>query len=84
MKKVDIITEVFAVWDSMELLECGCPTDEYHPEAAKVAEYIDNDNPDVDSLSRYIRQIFISYFGECFDLEVCEMVADCILKNLED
>jgi hypothetical protein len=83
MNKVDIVTEIFAIWDPMELIECGSPVDEYHPEAAKVTEYIDNDNPNVDNLARYIRQVFVSYFEECFELDVCKMVAICILKNLE-
>ena len=84
MNKMDIVNEVFAVWDPMELLEYGSPANEYYPEAAKVTEYIDNKNPNVDNLAKYIRQVFISYFEECFDLDICENVAYCILKNLRD
>jgi hypothetical protein len=84
MNKVDIVTEIFAIWDPMELIECGSPVDEYHPEAAKVTEYIDNDNPNVDDLAQYIQQIFATYFGGCFDLETCNLVASCILKNIEE
>ena len=83
-KTLEIVNLVLATADLMDLIEITGNENEYHPESAKIAEYIDNDNPDVDSLAKYIRQVFVSYFGECFDLEVCEMVADCILKNLED
>lgn len=81
---VDMITKIFAVWDPMELIEMGASENEYHPEASKVSEYIDNDNPNVDSLARYIRQTFITYFEMVLELDVCEMVASCILKNLEE
>ena len=80
---IEICNLVLAEADLMCLVGLHDDENEYYPEAVKVAEYIDNDNPNVDDLSRYIQQVFISYFGECFELDVCKLIADCILKNLE-
>jgi hypothetical protein len=82
-KKVEIINEVLYQADLMGLCEFDCNTDEYLPEAQQFAEFIDNDNPNQEDLSMYIQQVFVRYFETVVDFEDCEMVAECILKNLE-
>lgn len=79
----EICNLVLASADLMDLIEITDNEEEYMIEANIVAEYIDNENPNVDNLARYIQQVFISYFEECLDLEICNLVASCILKNLE-
>ena len=82
-KKVEIINEVLYQADLMGLCEFDCNTDENLPEAQQLAEFIDNDNPNQEDLSMYIQQVFVRYFETVVDFEDCEMVAECILKNLE-
>lgn len=82
-KKVEIINEVLYQADLMGLCEFDCNTDEYLPEAQQLAEFIDNDNPNQEDLSMYIQQVFVRYFETVVDFEDCEMIAECILKNLE-
>lgn len=82
-KKVEIINEVLYQADLMGLCEFDCDANEYMMEAQQLAEFIDNDNPNQEDLSMYIQQVFVRYFETVVDFEDCEMVAECILKNLE-
>ena len=83
-KTFEICNLVLATADLMDLIEITGNENEYTIEASLVAKYIKDYNPNIDELTRYIRRVFVTYFEECFELETCEMVADCILKNLEE
>ena len=86
MKKntIEIVNKVLVVADLMDLIEITGNTEEYLFEAEKIAEYLEKHEPSVERLAKYIRQAFVEYFDECFDMERMELIADCILKNLEE
>ena len=79
---LEIVNTILATVDLMELVELTGNVNEYSFEAKKIAEYLEKYEPSAKRLARYIRQTFVEYFGEMFDMETCMMVADCILKNL--
>jgi hypothetical protein len=81
-KILNIVNQILIVADLMDLMEY-CDNNEYEKEAKVIAQYIYDNKPNVDSLARYTRQIFVEYFNEVFDMECMELIADCILKNLE-
>jgi hypothetical protein len=85
MKKntLEIVNKVLVVADLMELIEITGNVEEYMVETKHIAEYLEKYEPSVKRLARYIREIFVEYFDECFDMEKCSLVADCILRNLE-
>ena len=79
---LEIVNKVLVVADLMELIEITGNIEEYSFEAKKIAEYLEKHEPSVKRLAKYIRQTFVEYFDECFDMERMELIADCILKNL--
>ena len=85
--KVEIVEMVLNQADLMGLMEDmfeDYNEHEYLPEAQQIAEYIDLENPNMLELARYIRQIFVIYFETVVEMDICELISDCILKNLED
>jgi hypothetical protein len=85
MKKTfEIVNLVLASADLIDLIEITQNEDEYEKEAKIIAQYIDDNRPDVNALARYIRQVFVEYFNQVFDMECMELIANCILKNLEE
>ena len=82
-KKVEIINKVLYQADLIGLTEFDCDTNEYLPEAQQLAEFIDNENPNQEDLSIYIQRLFAIHFEEVVNNEDCDIVAECILENLE-
>lgn len=82
-KTFEICNLVLATADLMDLIEITNNENEYTIEASLVAKYINDYNPNIDELARYIRRVFATYFEVVFDMECMELIADCIIKNLE-
>ena len=79
----EIVNKVLVVADLMELVELTGNVEEYMAETKAIVNYLNyNTNTNVDKLAEFIHKLFVEYFDECFDMETCTMVADCILKNL--
>lgn len=83
-RTVKIVNTIFATADLMDLIEITGNENEYDLEANIVAEFIYDNNPNVDELTIYIQKVFSEYFNEIFDIETMKLIADCILKNLGD
>ena len=82
---IEIVNTILAIWDPMDLIEITQNTEEYRTEATEIAKYINNKNPNVDDLAQNIQEIFAEYFNdEIIDIETTKIIADCILKNLEE
>ena len=79
---LEIVNTILATADLMDLIEITGNTDEYMSEAKHIAEYLEKHEPSVNRLAKYIRQTFIEYFDEMFDIQSMELIANCILKNL--
>lgn len=85
MKKiVKIVNEVLNQADFMGLMYEDVNEFEYLLEAQKISEFIDIEKPNTSELANLIQKIFIMYFETIVDFEECEVVADCILMNLEE
>ena len=82
-KKVEIINEVLYQAELMGLCEFDCNENEYLSEAQDIAEFMDNENPNQEDLRMYVQQLFECRFDMDVDFEDCDIVAECILKNLE-
>lgn len=80
----EICNQVLVVADLMDLIEITGNENEYDLEANIIAEYIDDNNPNKESLASYIRDVFEEYFDTIFDMEYMILTADCMLKNLGD
>lgn len=78
----NIINKILVTIDPMGLIYDDCQDEEYISESKVIANYIVEHNAGTYELVKYIRQVFVTYFETCLDLEMCEFIADCIMSNL--
>ena len=83
INKIELINKILVVADPMGLIyDDEEQYNEYVSESKSIAKYIEINNPGSHKLAKYIRQVFISYFETCLELDICELIADCIIINL--
>lgn len=59
---VDAVNALLYRHDPIGLVLCGCPEDEYKPEAALIVELDERDYQTVDTLTRAVHRIFVRMF----------------------
>jgi hypothetical protein len=83
--KMEIVNKVLLVVDPMGLIyEEDEQYLEYQSETKEIVKYLENNVITIESLARFIRNVFVWYFETCLELGVCELIADCIMKNLTE
>ena len=76
-----IINRIIEKNDPMGLIALGCPKNEYHPEAKKIADILIKDNTMVCS-SKIVHDVLLEMFDKEFTLEECTNIAKEITKAL--
>lgn len=83
----NLVMEILAEADLMELISMGCPLDEYSPEAKYIARYmnymISNEELTVEGLTENIQEAFEVYFMSQFEMDICRQIAKCILEEMK-
>jgi hypothetical protein len=72
--KYFFVKKIIDEWDPIDLLNMGCPVDEYDPEIREIVQLLRNINS-VDELAIEINKVFIKWFGEDLTIEKCYPVA---------
>ena len=82
---LDLVNDVLLAHDLAGLIvDEEMQQDEYMSEAKEIVGYIKSQEEiGTMKFSKFIQDLFVRYFETVVDFEDCEMVAECILKNLE-